>query len=100
MNIGNITTPNTKGQIVIPSSMRKALGINSDTVLQIKIVGEGIYLQPARITPSIKGDNSALLAVLKKVQGSWGRETLQEKRQARAQRRFELTALKRGSNVW
>lgn len=100
MNIGNIATPNSKGQIVIPSAMRKALGVNSDTVLQIKIVGEGIYIHPTQITPRIQGDNSAILAVLKKVQGSWGSQSPEEKKQARAQRRLELRALKRGRNVW
>lgn len=100
MNIGIIATPNTKGQIVIPSAMRKALGISHDTVLRIKIVGEGIYMQPTRITPRILGDNSAFMAVLKKVQGSWGQQTPQEKRQEKAQRKLELAASRSGRNVW
>lgn len=100
MNVGNFTTPTARGQIVIPAAMRKTLGINEDTVLQIKVVGEGIYLQPAQIMPKLQGDNGALLAVLQRVKGSWGPETPAEKRLVKAQRKLELTATKRSKTAW
>ena len=100
MNIGTIVTPTAKGQIVIPSAMRKFLGINQSTFLQIKMVGEGIYLQPAQAFPKIHGDNGALLAILKRVQGSWGPESQEEKKQAKKYKNLELAASKRNKNAW
>lgn len=85
---------------MIPAAMRKSLGIDEDTVLQIKVVGEGIYLHPAQMTPRLQGDNGAFLAVLKRVQGSWGPETPEEKKQAKAQRKLELAASRRSKNAW
>lgn len=100
MNVGTIVTPTAKGQIVIPSVMRKYLGIDQNTYLQIKLVGDGIYLQPTQTFPMIQGDNGAFLAMLKKVQGSWGPESAEEKKQAIKYKRFELAAAKKNRNTW
>lgn len=100
MNVGTFTTPTARGQIVIPAAMRKSLGINEDTLLQIKVVGDGIYLHPAHVIPKLQGDNGALLAVLQRVKGSWGPETPEEKKQAKAQRRLELAATRKSKAAW
>lgn len=100
MNVGTIVTPTAKGQIVIPNAMRKYLGINQNTYLQIKLVGDGIYLQPAQTFPRIHGDNGAFLAMLKKVQGSWGPESAEEKKQAKKYKKLELEAIKKNKNAW
>lgn len=100
MNVGIIITPTEKGQIVIPSAMRKYLGINQNTYLQVKLVGDGIYLQPTQTFPKIQGDNGAFLAMLKKVQGSWGPESAEEKKQVKKYKRLELTATKKNKNSW
>lgn len=100
MNVGTIITPTAKGQIVIPSAIRKYLGIDQNTYLQVKLVGDGIYLQPAQTFPTIQGDNGAFLAMLKNVQGSWGPETAEEKKQAQKYRKFELAEAKKNKNTW
>ena len=100
MNVGTIITPTAKGQIVIPNAIRKHLGIDQNTYLQVKLVGDGIYLQPTQTSPRIQGDNGAFLAMLRKVQGSWGPESQEEKKQAKKYKRFELSAAKKNKNLW
>lgn len=69
MNVGNITTPTARGQIVIPADYRRALKITSDTVLSLRLVGGGIYVQPMVVTPDITVDDGAFLAFLQKHRG-------------------------------
>jgi AbrB family looped-hinge helix DNA binding protein len=44
MNIGTITKPNQKGQIVIPKAMRDKLHITEHVPLNIIARGRGIYI--------------------------------------------------------
>ncbi len=44
MKIGSFTTPNDKGQIVIPKEMRDALSIDTNATLNIILAGKGIYI--------------------------------------------------------
>lgn len=100
MNIGINVNPNPKGQIVIPVGLRSTLGIDQNTILNLKIMGDGIYMQPMKTVPIMRGDNGAFLAVLKRIRGSWGPETLQEKRFAKTQKKLELAASRRSRNAW
>lgn len=100
MNVGTNVTPSPRGQIVIPANLRNTLGIDHNTILNLKVVGDGIYMQPMKIVPVIRGDNGAFLALLKRIQGSWGPETPEEKKLAKAQRKLELAASRISRNAW
>ena len=58
------TTVTSKGQIVIPSSIRKRLGIKAGTKIQIFEEGERIVLQPVtadyvrKLRGSLKGSGA------------------------------------------
>lgn len=71
MNIGHITQPNTKGQIVIPYKMRKSLGIDKDTPLQLFQVGEAVMVRPLHSMKTNLQTKEAKLEVLRKTAGSW-----------------------------
>ena len=99
MNIGNIVTPNTKGQIVIPQKIRKSLGVDKNTPLQLSLVGKAIILRPIKSVVTSTDTNTAVLEVLKKTAGSWAGDDWPktEKRQ----RKIELVAAKkRKSATW
>lgn len=100
MNVGIITNVGTKGQIVIPSKMRKTLGLEPGVPVSVNLVGESIYVQPVSVTPKVAEDNSVYLEILKKVQGSWGPETEEEKKMERKRKKLELAAAKRSRNAW
>ena len=75
MNIVNIISPNTKGQIVIPQKMRKSLGITADTLLQITQTGQAVLIHPIKsVVVSGERDNSLLLEILKKTSGAWAND--------------------------
>ena len=93
--------PNTKGQVVIPSKIRKQLGITSEVPLKFSVIGEGIYVVPMKVIPkTIELDDSLYLEVLKKTRGAWGPETPEEKRLEKKRRKLELAASKRRKNEW
>jgi AbrB family looped-hinge helix DNA binding protein len=71
MNIGNIVTPNTKGQIVIPQKMRGGLGITSDTPLHLSLTGDAIMIRPIRSIITNNDTHVARAEVLKNTAGSW-----------------------------
>ena len=72
MNIGFITEPNSKGQIVIPKKIRDELNITENTILNLKIMGGGIWMHPVRevLTESeLKDAHSLYLEVLSNTRG-------------------------------
>ncbi|MBP8591513.1 AbrB/MazE/SpoVT family DNA-binding domain-containing protein [Candidatus Shapirobacteria bacterium] len=83
MKIGTITTANQKGQIVIPQKAREELGISPHSILNVVVVGNGLYIYPVEeIIPKIDKE-SAYLEVLKATKGAWAKEdweTLRKKR--------------------
>ena len=44
----------SKGQLVIPRDIRKALGLNSGTQFEIILDGQRIVLEPVGVTPPIE----------------------------------------------
>lgn len=98
MNIGHIVQPNVKGQIVIPYRMRKSLGIDKDTSLQLSQVGESVVMRPVRGIVTSRDKHQMLLEVLKKTQGAWRDVPLDprgEKREA-----LELESTKKLKRAW
>ena len=71
MKIGVITKPNSKGQVVIPKDMRNALNITSDVVLNLVLIGNGIYIHPVIGVLTKSDTDSSYLKLLKKTKGAW-----------------------------
>lgn len=99
MKIGTIVQPNEKGQVVIPKTIRDALGITSRVPLNLIVSGSGIWMYPIKaVLGAEECDSEPLIAILKKTQGSWAKEdwdTLRKKR-----RKIELAASRRRKNAW
>lgn len=71
MNIGVITTPNAKGQVVIPKKFRDKLGISENTTLNIVLDSDSVHIYPVSSVVKTIEANKALLKILEQTQGSW-----------------------------
>lgn len=99
MNIGIITQPNEKGQIVIPKKIRDSLGINKNVPLKVVQRDNGIFLYPIKgYITNIDTDKSAYLKILEKTQGAWAGDDWPETEKRR--RKIELAASKRRKAAW
>lgn len=75
-----LTQPNLKGQIVIPKSLRDALGIDQHTPLAISRQGDGVFLAPIHDIITTKRTSSTYQTLLTQTRGAWGTELSDEKR--------------------
>jgi len=99
MKVGVITTPNQKGQIVIPKEFRKALNIDERRPLQMVLRQGCIYLYPiAEVITDVEREQS-YVEILKKTAGAWAGDKTWDKTRAR-RRRIELAASRRRKQVW
>jgi len=71
MNLGIISQSNTKGQVVIPKKYRDELGLDEDTLLQITLQGNGVYIAPLENVPSSADSRKLFIEILKKTAGAW-----------------------------
>ncbi len=100
MKIGIITKPNKKGQVVIPKKIRDELYINENTPLNLVLRDNGIYIYPIeKIIPKIRKEES-YTEILKKTQGTWGKETKEEKAIRIKQKKIELASSLRNKKAW
>ena len=98
MKIGIISTPNTKGQIVIPKSMRDKLGIGANVPLNIVMRGQSICLFPlSGVLPAAEGESS-YPKLLARTKGSWAGEPWADI--AAKRKRTELAASRKRKNAW
>lgn len=97
MNVGYIVEPNSKGQIVIPKSVRDKIGIDKDILLNLTVRGNGIYLTPIKHVISDLNEEDYYIKILEKTQGAWG--TLDNETFKR-RRKIELKAAKARKNQW
>ncbi len=96
MNVGTFTTPNAKGQIVIPKGIRDKLGINEKVTLNITVSGNAIHIYPVSgFITSTEGESS-YSQLLEKTKGSWG--TVKPLSPAKSQ--LELAASKKRKKTW
>ncbi|MBI3384853.1 AbrB/MazE/SpoVT family DNA-binding domain-containing protein [Candidatus Gottesmanbacteria bacterium] len=94
MNIGIITYPNQKGQIVIPKTMRNQLGISHKVALNIVMQEDKIYLQTVKdIVTTNQSKNELLIKMLSKTAGSWANDDWPKTEKRR--RKIELKAATR-----
>lgn len=74
MKISSFTTPNDKGQIVIPKEIREALHIDSYVTLNITLAGNGIYIYPVEEFLTKADGESSYLKLLEKTKGTWNND--------------------------
>lgn len=98
MKIGSFTTPNDKGQIVIPKEIRDALGIDNNVTLNVILAGKGIYIYPVEeFLTKVEGESS-YIKLLEKTKGTWKNEDWDTTRSRKS--KIELTASKKRKNIW
>jgi len=98
MNLGVITKPNSKGQVVIPKKYREELGINEKVPLNITLQGKGLYITPIEKSISSKDSRKLFIEVLEKTAGAWIGDSWPETEKRR--RKIELAASRRRKKVW
>ena len=98
MKIGEFARTNSKGQIVIPKSIRKVLGIDSDTTLNIIVMGNNILISPVEefITKLEKEDSYS--NILKKTQGTWSGDDWEETEAKRKDLEIKSSSLRK--KIW
>ncbi|MBI2405027.1 AbrB/MazE/SpoVT family DNA-binding domain-containing protein [Candidatus Gottesmanbacteria bacterium] len=98
MNLGIVTKPNAKGQIVIPKRMRDALGIDENALLSLTIKGYGVYITPLEKSLGTSDSRNIAVEVLKKTMGTWKRDTWTKTEKQR--RKLELAASAKRKQAW
>ena len=98
MNIGIITKPNTKGQIVIPKNIRDTLGIKENTALNLVVRGNGIYIYPIAQIITKAESVTSYSKLLEKTQGAWAGDDWDKTEVKR--RKLELKASKKMRESW
>ena len=100
MNMGVITYPNQKGQIVIPKTMRDQMGISQKVALNIVMQQDRIYLQPIKdIVTTNESKNELLIKMLAKTAGSWANDDWPKTEKARKKIELQASA-KRKRETW
>ena len=100
MKVGNFVTPNEKGQIVIPYKIRRDLGIDENTLLQVMASGQSITIYPISDVVRKWGYGATFRDILTRTAGAWGPVSQEEKKWARKRRQIELQAAKRRRQAW
>lgn len=100
MNVGTITTPTNRGQIVIPADFRETLRISDKTVLSLKIIGGGIFIQPMVVIPVSVADDGAYLKFLREHRGFMASDEAFSPGALKARRKLELARAKRLKKAW
>lgn len=98
MKVGNIVKPNSKGQIVIPKKVRDGLNIGQNTLLNLTVVGKGIYLEPLSEALGLTTNKELFLDILKKTQGAWHKDSWDQTAKKRAS--IELKASQKRKKAW
>lgn len=98
MKIGSFTTPNDKGQIVIPKDIRDALAIDTNMTLNVILAGNGIYIYPVEEFLTKAEGESSYIKLLEKTKGTWKDENWNKLREKKA--KIELEASKIRKNAW
>lgn len=98
MKVGIITTPNIKGQIVIPKEIRDTLKIGVNVPLNLVVRGGGIYIYPVEEVVSKVESESSYLEILKKTQGSWSGDGWEKTERKR--KRIELQESRKRKKQW
>lgn len=98
MKIGSFTTPNDKGQIVIPKEIREALHINPTVTLNVILAGNGIYIYPVEEFLTKAEGESSYIKLLEKTKGTWKDEKWDTLKSGKS--KIELAASTSRKNSW
>ncbi len=98
MNLGIVTKPNTKGQIVIPKKFREELGINEDVLLNLVIKGNGVYITPLDKAITTSDTTKISLEILRRTAGAWGGDDWGKTEIER--NKIEIKASEKRKNAW
>ena len=98
MNLGTVTRPNAKGQIVIPKRFREELGIDEHVLLNLTLKGNGVYVAPLDKSLATSGSRDITLEILKKTAGAWKKDSWDKT--ARKRRVIELRAAEERKKAW
>ena len=97
-NVGVITTPNSKGQVVIPKKIRDELDISEKTPLNIVVSDGEIHISPVgRIVKTAEASKD-FLRILNMTKGAWAGDNWPETE--RKQRKIEIAATERAKKKW
>ncbi len=101
MKMSIVTTPNTKGQIVIPQTMRQSLSITPQTLLNITLSGNGIHVYPISDVIHTLNQDTSYAHILTKTNGAWGAQTKVESKRNQQKKRQEINhAQNRKKTAW
>jgi AbrB family looped-hinge helix DNA binding protein len=95
-----IASTNTKGQLVIPKSIREALGIRPNAPVRIAVCENAVHIEPLVDVVPLRKHASKLMRVLRETQGAWGSASTQETTNDKKQAALERKQAKRVSRVW
>ena len=98
MNLGVITKPNSKGQVVIPKKFRDELGIDEGVFVSVTLKGNAINIVPIEKSVSSKDSRALFIEVLRKTAGAWAGDDWPETEKKR--RKIELAASRKRKNAW
>lgn len=96
MKIGDIATTNSKGQLVIPASIRAKLGITDQIPLHLVVKGNSIYITPIREIITIAESDNTYFEILKKTKGTWRNQ----KTASAERKKLELEASIKRKQPW
>lgn len=95
MKIGEFARTNSKGQIVIPKSVRNALSISSDTTLNIVVMGNSILMSPVEEFITKLDKEESYFNILKKTQGTWSGDDWEETEAKRKEIEIKASSLRK-----
>lgn len=96
MNI--LLNTNTKGQIVIPQKIRKALQITPKVTLAVSLKGQSVIIQPVKDLVLKSDTQNTYSKLLQKTKGSWVGDNWETTKIKRNQ--IELKASKNRKTIW
>lgn len=97
MKLGIITQTNNKGQMVIPSEFRKALGITMNVPLNLTLRDKGIFVHPIISITGLNDSENSYSILLARTKGTWAEDKSKPKRH---HRNLELVASKKRKHAW
>ena len=100
MNLLTISTTNQKGQLVIPQKIRKALGINPQTPLQLELKGGSLVIHPLEGVIRKVDHEDSYLKILEATAGSWGKPSKQELEKEKALEKAAIKEAQEAKKPW
>ena len=98
MSVGIITTPNSKGQVVIPKKISDELDISEKTPLNITFSSGEIHISPVGRVVKRYQTRKEFLKMLEMTRGAWAGDDWPKTERKR--RKIELAAARKARKEW